>query len=142
MPVSLTLTTTLELPVVRSHACGAEIVCIHHCCGNSTSFGVTANNARRSRGQKTVRCDRGRKRLHSRQPPLGGTREMGLPTEPRPFVVVGSFAAYPFPSLSSTANVALPLESEFTTTMSVQPSPLKSPAPIAPGLGPGLGPAG
>src|SRR4051794_25237230 len=52
MPVSLTWTTTRELPVVTSHACGAETCSIHHCSGNNGSFGVTANNVRGSRSSR------------------------------------------------------------------------------------------
>src|SRR3954452_16284831 len=49
MPLSLTLTTTFELPVVRSHAYGADTFCIHHCWGNRTSLGVVVRNVRGSR---------------------------------------------------------------------------------------------
>src|SRR6478735_7608271 len=54
MPESFTLTTTLELPVVKSHPCGADTFCNHHSCGNSTSFGVTAKRFRFSRCSKVV----------------------------------------------------------------------------------------
>src|SRR5947207_321011 len=56
MPESLTLTTTLELPVVMSHACGAETFCIHHCWGKSGSFGVTLRNVRPSSDSKEGRA--------------------------------------------------------------------------------------
>src|SRR4051794_7205464 len=54
MPESLLLTTTFELPVVISHACGAATFCSHHCCGNSGSLGVTAKSVRFSSGSSNA----------------------------------------------------------------------------------------
>src|SRR5687767_4024135 len=58
MPESLMLTTTEELPVVISHACGKEVCGNHVCCGNSGSLGVTAQRVLRSRDSSDGRARR------------------------------------------------------------------------------------
>src|SRR5688500_13946073 len=58
MPESLMLTTTAELPVVISHACGREVCGNHVCCGNSGSLGVTAQRVLRSRDSSDGRARR------------------------------------------------------------------------------------